>query len=301
MSMKKNRAIMFYLFISPWFLIFITLGLVPLLTGLYFSFTNYTGFNYDHLRFVGLNNFKNVFTDNDAMYALGRTMLITIIYVPISTIIGLLLAILLNNKLRGTSLYRTAFYLPSVVPVVAAAFMWKNIFAKESGMLNSLLNLLQIKSVDWLGYDHASLSLMIMLLWGVGGGLLINLAGLKGISSEIYEAASIDGISPVSRLLYITLPLMTPVIFYNVVMGLIGMVQIYTQPVLLSGGNLLDAPIRPNYVYAVHAFQQIFAYQRFGYGLALLWILFLAILLLTLALFGSSRFWVHYEVDQEGK
>jgi ABC-type sugar transport system permease subunit len=299
-SEKTRRITAFYLMISPWFIVFLFFGLYPLLYGLYLSFTNFVGFNITHLKLVGMQNYKNVFTDSDAMYALGRTLLISVIYVPISTIIGLLLALILNQKIRGMGIYRTIFYLPSIVPVVSIGLMFRFMYAQQDGILNNIFQFLHLPSVNWLGYDHATMSLFIMMLWGAGGGILINLAGLKGISKELYEASSIDGATAYQRFLKITIPLMTPVIFFNVVMGIIGTLQIYIQPILLTGTKLLDAPIRPNYLYTVHAFQQIFAYQRYGYGMALLWIMFIVIMLITVILFTLSKYWVYYETDQEG-
>ena len=299
-SEKTRRTAAFYLMISPWFIVFLIFGLYPLLYGLYLSFTNFVGFNINHLKIVGLQNYKNVFTDTDAMYALGRTFYITIISVPISTLIGLLLALLLNQKIKGMGIYRTIFYLPSIVPVVSIGLMFRFLYADKDGILNNILNFLHLPTINWLSYDHATLSLLIMMFWGAGGSILINLAGLKGISKDLYEASSIDGASAFKRFISITMPLMTPVIFFNVVTGIIGVFQMYIQPILLTGLKFLDAPIRPNYLYAVHAFQQVFAFQRFAYGMALLWIMFIVILLLTIVVFATSKYWVYYETDQEG-
>lgn len=297
-SKKWRQYGTFYAFLSPWLIIFITLGVLPLLYGLYLSFTNFTGFNMNQLKFVGISNYQTVFQDSESMYALGRTLLVTAINVPLSLVIGLLLAILLNQKIKGLSWYRTAFYMPSVVPVISTVLMWKFIFSSD-GLLNALFTRLHLPAVNWLGYDYATTALIIMLLWGAGGSLLINLAGLKGIPADLYEAAEIDGASPIRKFFTVTLPLMTHILFFNLIMGIITSLQIYIQPILLSGRQLLDPPIKPNYLYLVHAFQQIFGFQRFGYGLALMWVLFIAILLLTILVFFSSRYWVYYETDQE--
>lgn len=297
-----KQAAEFYLFISPWFIIFVLFGLIPLFYGLYLSFTNYAGFNMDRLKLIGLANYVKVFTDNDAMYALGRTLLITVINVPLSTALGLLLAILLNQNVKNIGLYRTLFFIPSIIPVVAVGTMWRSLFTKD-GVVNDYLIALGLKPVDWLGYDYAMIPLFIMLLWGVGGGILIYLAGLKGVSKDLYEASAIDGATTSQRFFRITIPLVTPVLFFQFIMNIIGSLQIFVQPILLAANSnsLLSTPIRPNYVYSVHAFQQIFAFGRFGYGLALLWVLFLMILILTVVIFSTSRLWVFYEVDQEGK
>jgi multiple sugar transport system permease protein len=299
---KTRRTIAFYLMISPWFIIFLLFGLYPMIYGLYLSFTNYYGFNMDHLKNVGFHNYYTVFTDSDALYAMGRTLLVTAINVPLGTVIGLSLALLLNRRIRGEGILRTIFYLPSIVPSISSIMMWRFMFSSNNGILNSILGLLHLPNVNWMGYDYATVSLIIMLLWGAGGGVLINLAGLKGISRDLYEAASIDGASSFQRLYRITIPLMTPVIFFNVIMGIIGSLQIYLQPILLtgSGSQLLTRPIKNNYLYVVHAFLQIFAFQRFAYGMALLWVMFIVILMISIIVFTTSKFWVHYETDQEG-
>ncbi|MCM3042124.1 sugar ABC transporter permease [Paenibacillus motobuensis] len=297
-----KEAIEFYLFISPWFIVFIVLGLIPLLYGLYLSFTNYAGFNMDRLVFVGLDNYRKVFTDNDAMYSLGRTLFFTVIMVPSTIILGFLLAVLLNQNIKRIGIYRTLFFIPSIIPVVAVGTMWRSLFV-DDGIVNKMLEALGLEAVDWLGYDYAIYPLIIMLLWGVGGGILIYLAGLKGVSKDLYEAAAIDGATTIQRFVKITIPLVTPVLFFQFIMSIISSLQIFVQPILLAANSnsLLSTPLRPNYVYSVHAFQQIFAYGRFGYGLALLWVLFVMILILTIVVFTTSRFWVFYEVDQEGK
>lgn len=299
LTMKKLKSyVTFYAFVSPWLIVFMCLSLLPMIYGLYLSLTNYTGFNLDHLKYIGLDNYRTVFQDSDSMYALGRTLLITSISVPLSVFIGLLLAILLNLKVKGLSWFRTAFYLPSIVPVVSVVLIFKFIFSGD-GLLNEVLTFLHIPKINWLGYDYATTALIIMLLWGSGGSLLVNLAGLKGIPADLYEAAEIDGATPIRKFFQLTLPLMTHVLFFNFIMGIIGTLQLFIQPILLTGTKLLDPPIKPNYLYLVHAFQQIFAFQRFGYGLALIWILFIAILLLTVLVFFSSRYWVYYETEQE--
>lgn len=301
MKEKTRRTAAFYLMISPWFIVFLGFGLFPMLYGLYLSFTNYYGFNMDKLMWVGLHQYKTLLTDSDAVHAMGRTLIVTALNVPLGTIIGLGLALLLNRRIRGAGVYRTIFYLPSIVPVVSSVLMWKFMFSSNNGILNAILEFLHIPGINWMGYDFARLSLIIMLLWGAGGGVLVNLAGLKGIPRDLYEAAAIDGAAPFQSLRRITLPLMTPIIFFNVVLGIIGSLQIYLQPIMLTpGGRLMDRPIDPNYLYVVHAFQQIFSFQRFAYGMALLWVMFIVILLLALVVFRTSKYWVYYETDQEG-
>ncbi|BBI31585.1 carbohydrate ABC transporter permease [Cohnella abietis] len=299
-SQRTKEQLEFYALISPWFIVFLFLTLFPLLYGLYLSFTNFTGLNIDTLRNVGFNNYRRVFADNDAVYSLTRTLLITVINVPLTTIIGFMLALMLNYKVKGVGIYSSIFYLPTILPIMVTGIIWRVIFTKDGGILNQILDFVGIAPVNWLGYDNISISLLILLAWGSGGGLLIYLAGLKGISQELYESASIDGAKPFQRVMNITVPLMTPVLFFNIIMSIISSLQIFIQPIVLSSNttNLLATPLRPNYLYSIHAFQQIFAFQRYGYGLAMLWLLFVAIVLLSIIVFYSSKYWVHYEVDQ---
>lgn len=296
LKQKTRKIVTFYSLVAPWFIVFIILGLFPLLYGFYLSFTNYYGFNMSHLRFVGLHNYAQVFTDNEATYAMYRTFVYSIISVPLGTAIALLLALLLNVRIRGLGFFRTAFYLPSIMPAITTIFIFKNlVFSSNGGFLNNILEAVGLPDVNWLGYNFCTSSLIIMSAWGAGGGILLFIAGLKGIPSELYEAAAIDGATPTKSFFRITVPLITPVIFFNIVMGLIGSFQMYMQPILLNGSQLLSHPLKPNYLYAVHAFQQIFGFQRFSYGMALLWVLFVVILFFSCIVFITSKYWVYSE------
>jgi multiple sugar transport system permease protein len=298
MKQRTRRAAAFYIMVAPWLLVFLTLGLFPLGYGFYLSFTNYYGFNMDSLKWMGLHNYINAFTDTDAMKALLRTCVFTLINVPLSTGVALMLAVLLNGKSRHSGVYRTIYYLPSIVPAITTVLMWKQlIFSSNGGILNAMTDLLGLGKVNWLGYDFATISLVLMMAWGAGNGILIYLAGLKGIPQEMYESASIDGANFFHRFTKITIPLLTPVIFFNVIIGFINSLQVYLQPILLSGTELLARPIEPNYLYVVHAFQQIFSSQRFAYGMSLLWVLFVAILILSAVIFRTSRYWVYNETE----
>lgn len=298
MQQKTRKIIAFYAMISPWLLVFLVVGLFPLLYGLYLSFTNYYGFNMNNLSFVGWHNYKLVFTDTDAMQALGRTLVFSAANVPIGMIVAFMLALMLNGNVKGIGVFRTIFYLPSLVPIISSILMWRLMLSSNGGVFNSLLAFAGLPEINWLGYEYATVSLVMMMTWGAGGGLLIYLAGLKGIPRELYEASQIDGATSLQRFRRITLPLMTPVIFFNFITGIIGSLQVYLQPILLNGSEMLSRPIQPNYLYAVHAFQQIFATQRFAYGMALLWVLFVVILVLSIVVFATSKYWVYYETDQ---
>lgn len=296
-SMRTRRALEFYALVSPWVILFALIGVVPLVWGLYLSMTDYSGFNFGHLKFLGGYNYIYALQDPGAQQALLRTFIILVIYVPLNTVIGFLLALLMNAPIRARGFFRTVFYLPSIIPAIVTGLMWQTIFAYHGGLLNQALAAMHLPAANWEGYGLARPSLIILLLWGAGGALLINLAGLRSVPRSLYEAASIDGARFWSRVWRITIPMMTPIIFFNVVIGMINAFQIMVQPILLTPGSssLISVPIQPIYLYVIYAWIQLFSFDQFGYGLALLWILFMIILILTVVLLVTSRLWVYSE------
>lgn len=300
---QKREAMMFYAIIAPFLIMFFLIKLVPLINGLYLSFTNYAGYNYNRLKAVGMKNYIRVFQDNDAMRCLWQTFKIGLITVPVGLAVGLFTALLLNRARRGVYVFRTIAYLPSIIPTVATGLMWRIIFNKDSGLLNKILELVGISPVHWLGYDAILWSLLIMMTWGSTGSLLINLAALKDIPEQLYEAAAIDGANGVQKFFKITIPMISPVLFFNLIMGIINNLQLYTQPVLLSEGSngVLNTPLRPVMTYMVHAYQQILGYSRYGYGLAMIWVLVILINILTVLVFKTQKYWVFYADGGETK
>jgi multiple sugar transport system permease protein len=304
-SLKSREAVLFYVLVSPFILSFVLLKIFPMVYAMYISFTNATGFNWDHLRFVNFKNYARILQDQEVLYSAGRTVLIAIVYVPLQMIAINLVALLLTRNIKGVGFFRTVYYIPSIVPAVAGGMMWLQLYNKNFGFFNQILGQFGI-TVNWLGYEWVTASLIFMMIWGLGTGLLISIAAIKNVPRELYEAAEIDGAKSFSQFVRITLPLITPVNLYNLLMGIIGAMQIYAQPVLITpagvsgGSGILGVPLKPNYLYVVHIYQQIFAKQRFGYGLALIWVLFIVVVGLTLLVLRTSRNWVHYEVDQEG-
>lgn len=299
-SWKRYSDRTFYLFISPWLLGFLALTVIPLGYALLVSFTDFDGIS-PHWHWIGLSNYVQAFSDPDSWYSLSRTFLYTIIYVPLSVAGGLALAVLLNQRIKAVGFFRTVFYLPSIVPVVASAIMWKLIFDRDAGALNAILERLNVPILTWLIDPTVFYSLIIMMLWGLGGGMIIMLAGLQGVPVELREAAIVDGASPWQAFWHVTFPLLTPVIFFQVVTGVIYTLQTFIQPLLLVQGNgaasVASVP-RGNYLYMVNVYEQFLYNQRFGYGSAMLWILFVLILAITLLVFRTSAFWVYYEVDR---
>jgi multiple sugar transport system permease protein len=289
----------FYLFVSPWLLGFLLLTLIPLLYALGLSFTDWDGLS-PHWHIVGLANYINIFQDSEALGSLARTLFYTALTVPLSIAGGLGLAVMLNQRLKVAGFFRTVFYVPSLVPVVATAIMWKLIFDRDAGALNAVLELVHIPTITWLVDPTAFYALIILMLWGMGGGMVISLAGLQGIPSELNEAAVVDGANRWQAFRHITLPMLSPVLFFQTVTGVITALQILVQPLLLAQTNSISQVTQiphSNLLYIVYVYQQFTNMQHLGYGAALLWVFFVVILLITLLVLRSGRFWVYYEVD----
>ncbi len=294
----------FYAFIAPWGLGFLFLTVIPLVYALVVSFTNFDGIS-AYWHFVGLRNYQEAFGDPTTWYSLSRSLLLVFIVVPLSVGGGLGLALLLNQELRARGFFRTIFYLPSVIPAVSAAIMWKLIFDRDTGALNALIEHLGIPAISWLQDPSAFYALITVMLWGLGGGMVISLAGLQSIPAELLESAAVEGASRWLVFRRITLPLLSPMLFFQVVTGVIATFNVFVQAQLLItqgavniGGQIGSVPYG-NLLYMVNVWNQFFLNQRFGYGSALLWILFLLVLGLTLIIFRSSSLWVYYEVEQD--
>lgn len=301
-SRAWRKRVTFYLFISPWVIGFVALYLIPLVLGLLTSTTNYDGTDLAHLKFVRLDNYARAFSDPEAAFTAGRTLLWVALNLPAWLLLSFMLALILNQGLRGRGIFRTLYYLPSVMPAVATVWTWKIFLDNNFGLLAAIVDwILPGAVIPWLT-KYALGSMTLVSLWGgLGSGMVIFLAGLQGIPRELEEAARIDGANRLQVFGYVTIPLITPVIFFQLIMGLIGGFQALVIPLLLVSGYSSRTPPRSLYLYMVYTYNQIFVYQRFGYGTALLWILFAVILSLTLLVFATQRHWVHYEVEAEGE
>lgn len=296
LTRHQRRTVTFYLLVSPWLIGFIFLGVFPLVVGLLTSFTNYDGLNIDSLKMVGFDNYTRSFEDPDVAFSLGRTVLWGLLNLPIWLVLSFGLALILNQKVKGRGLFRTLFYLPYLIPATAAVTAWRIVLEKNFGYLNAFLRYFQPGlAIGWLS-EHALLGMTSIAVWlGLGAGMVIFLAGLQGIPEELKEAARIDGANSWQVFRHVTLPLMTPVIFFQLVLGLIGAFQQLNLPLLITSVGITSTkvPPRPIYLYMIHTYQQIFTSQRFGYGTALLWMLFIGILILTGLVFWSQKFWVY--------
>jgi multiple sugar transport system permease protein len=298
---SRYPARTFYLFVSPWVVGFVLLTVVPLVYAFLMSLTNFDGSS-SLWRWVGLDNYRELLHDPSAWAALGRTLAYTAIVVPLSVACSLGLAVLLNRRLRAVGLFRTVFFLPSVVPVVATAIMWKLVFNRDSGLLNAILERLGIGAVTWLVDPTAFYALIILMLWGLGMGMVIMLAALQGVPPELEEAAIVDGAGRWQVFRHVTVPMISPVIFFQVVTGVIMSFQVLVQPLLLAETNSIGAAgavPSSTHLYMVQVYQEYFSNQRFGYGSAMLWVFFVIILVITLLVQRSSQFWVYYEVDRD--
>lgn len=293
--MKSSNTRLLYLFISPWLIGFFIFVAGPMLASLYFSFTEFSGFGSPE--WVGLKNYVTLFTDDPLFWkSLWNTFFYTIFSVPLGLIAGYLLAVLLNSKVKYMPLFRTIFYLPSIVPAVASSLLFILIFQPQFGIANAILEFFGLPTSKWLYSEMmAKPTLIIMSLWGVGGGMIIYLAGLQDIPQSLYEAAELDGAGPLQKFFKITIPMTSNVIFFNLIMGIIGSFQIFTQAYIVSDGK--GGPNNATLFYVLYLYQNAFQYFKMGYASALAWILFIITVVFTFLVFRYIGRMVYYEVD----
>jgi len=293
----KGEAATGLALILPWFLGFLIWTLGPILASLYFSFTDYDVLQAP--QWVGLANYKAMFTaDPDFWPSMRITFLYGLLSVPLGLAGALGTALLLAQDIKGIGIWRTIYYLPAVLPAAATAVLWRWMFSPSAGLINTLLspmlNLFGLPRPAWFTDVRLVLpSFVIMSLWGIfGANTVILLAGIKNIPRHLYEAAEIDGAGPWAQFLHVTLPMLSPTLFYTLVMGIIGAMQVFTQPMFI------DAPRQAGIFINVYIYQQAFSRFRMGYASALGWWLLVVILLLTLLVFRSSAAWVYYEGER---
>jgi multiple sugar transport system permease protein len=279
------------LFISPWLIGFLVFTAGPMVTSLFLSFHIY---DLHSMEYVGVENYRRLFFEDPLFWkSLQVTLTYALIAVPLGVVGSLALAVLLNQKIRGQRFFRTFFYMPSLVPVVASALVWQWVFNTDNGALNQFLSWFGFPNVAWLQDERFTLWAFVMMsLWGIGGGrMVIFLAGLQGIPESYLEAATLDGASPFQRFRSITLPLLSPVVFFNLVMGLIGAFQVFTSAYIMTSGG----PNNATRFYALNLFQTAFEQFRLGKASAMAWVLFLILVAFTAVQFAASKRWVHYE------
>lgn len=284
-----------YLFIFPWIFGFVVFTLGPLLFSLVISFFDWPIVG--KVTFIGIDNYKEMFS-NDPLFwtSLMVTLKFAALFVPLNIIVALGLAMLLNQKVKGSAIFRTAFYLPSVISGVALAMIWSWVYSGDYGILNYFLSVFGVEGPDWLNDTKWSLVAMVIAsLWGQGAMMLIFLAGLKGIPKDLYESASIDGAGKIRQFFSVTIPMITPTILFNLITSIIAAFQQLTLALLLTGGG----PMKATYFYAMYMYENAFKYFKMGYSAANAWFMFLIILTLTFLVFKSSEAWVFYEGEMK--
>jgi multiple sugar transport system permease protein len=291
--LRRSEMIAGILFALPAMLGVLIFQLGPLIASLGLSFTNYDILT--PTSFTGVENYVRMAKDSLLLKSAYNTLYVTILGVPIQMAVALSLALLLNAPTYGMSVFRTIYYLPSITPTVAAAILWQWILNAQWGLLNSALAFFGIHGPLWLGSPVWSKpAIILMNAWGSGAMMLIFLAGLKSIPDQLYEAAEMDGANWLAKFLHVTLPMLTPTIFFLLVLSIIGHLKIFTEAYVLTQGGPLDSTL----FYVYHLFNNAFVYFKMGYAAALAWVLFLVILLLTLVQFRLANRWVYYEAGE---
>lgn len=282
-----------YLFLSPWLIGFFLLTLGPMVMSLYYSFTDYSLLEAPH--WIGLQNYREIFTQDDVFPSSLRITIIFVLFtVPLRLFFALVIAMLLNRKIKGISFYRTMVYFPSLIGTsIAVSILWKNIFSRN-GFINDILGIFGIKGPAWIADPKYALGTIVLLMvWQFGSSMIIFLAGLKGIPGDLYEASSVDGAGKFRQFISITLPMLSPMILFNAIQTMINTFQMFTQTFVITNGG----PVKSTFVYVMYLYEEAFTKFHMGYASALAWILLVLIGLFAALLFGSSKYWVFYESE----
>lgn len=288
---ERYNLIMGLLFISPWIIGFLAFLVYPIVSSAYYSFTRYSGFG--AAQWIGWDNYTRM--ANDALFwkSLYNTFYYTILAVPIGVVVAIVLAVAMNQRLREIPFYRAALYLPSVLPIYALSFIFIWLLNPRYGLLNLVLHWFGVPPIDWLGNPAwAKLSIVMLAQLGAGQYALIFLASIRGIPQTLYDSAEIDGASQWHKFLFITLPLITPVILYDVIIGLGLGLQVFAPSYIITSGG----PVNSTLFYVHYLYNNAFRYSQLGYASALSWILFILSVVLAYAVFRWSQRWVNYEV-----
>jgi multiple sugar transport system permease protein len=293
--MRRREARAGLIFVLPWLLSLFVFTLYPVVSTVYLSFTDYNVIQPP--RWVGLDNYRTMFTADPAFWtAVKNSLYYALLSVPLGLLLSLLLALVLNMRTRGIGLYRTLFYLPSLVPPVAATIVFLVMFQARGGLINTVLAALGFAPPAWFADPAwAKPGLIFLSLWGIGAATLIFLAGLQDIPQSLLEAAAIDGANPWQKFRHITVPLLSPVILFNLVLGVIYSFQVFAQALVIGGTT--GTPLESTLMFMVLIYRSAFRYFKMGYASALSLVLFAAVLIITLGIFRTARVWVYYEGD----
>jgi multiple sugar transport system permease protein len=299
-TLHRQRQIWGFIFLSPWIFGFFALWLFPMAASLVLSFTDYNLNEPEQISWVGLDNYSRMLNNDPLVWtSLEATFKFALIAMPLSIILPVLLATLLNaRQLAGKRFFRTLFYMPYMVPVVSAVYIWQGMLSSESGWINRALEQIGLNGPNWLNnVNWIYPALNIIGLWGIGNAFLITLASMQGVPTELYDAAKVDGAGPLRRWRSVTLPLISPVIFYNLVLSVIGLFRYFEIPYILSQGT--GRPGNSTMFINIHLYKNAFVFKEMGYGSALAWFLFVLAMGATLIVFFSARYWVYYAAGEE--
>ncbi|MBI5959269.1 MAG: sugar ABC transporter permease [Chloroflexi bacterium] len=281
-------------FLAPWIFGFLVFTAVPMAASIIFSFTDYTLTKPGEIEFIGLENYQQLTTDPRVDDALWATLKFSMIALPLSVILPLGLASLLNSKdLFGQKIFRTLFYMPYMIPVVSGVYIWAGVLNPETGWINRFMELFGITGPDWLNsttWIYPALN--VIGVWGIGNAMLYTLASMQGVPTELYEAARVDGAGKVGTFRHITIPMISPVIFYNLVLSVIGLFKYFDIPFILKKGS--GDPAGTTMFFNLHLYKTAFLYQEMGYASTLAWLLFGMAFAATVLLFVTARYWVYY-------
>jgi ABC-type sugar transport system permease subunit len=287
------------IFIAPWIVGFFAFTLLPMVATFLFTLTNINLDQKDPLSFVGFGNYQRMLSDVQTWESLGVTLRFAALALPVSVSLPLIVALLLSSRhLKGSGLFRVLFFLPYVVPFVAGVLIWQAMLNQEAGWINVFLRTIGVANPpDWLrDTTWVYPGLVFMGIWGIGGGVIVYLAGLRGIPTEYYDAARIDGAGYLGQLRHVTLPLLTPVIFYTLVLGVVEVLQYFLVPLVLNQGT--GEPGGSTLFLNLYIYKNFFGYHDLAYGSTVAWFLFAITLVITLVLFGTARRWVYYAAER---
>ncbi len=293
-GLLRQQKLWGWAFLSPWIIGFLIFTLFPIVASLALSFTNFNLIHPDQIQFIGLQNYARLLTDPQVGVATSASLRFAAFALPVAILAPLGTAALLNAKnLVGRRLFTTLFYMPYMVPVVSAVFIWQGFLNQDSGWLNRFLAIFSIQGPDWINsIDWIYPAMVLIGIWGTGNAMLITLAGMQGVPTELYEAATVDGANRWTTFWHITVPMISPVIFYNLILSVIGLFRYFDIPYIIGRGQGL--PGGATYLFNIHIYKNAFTYQDMGYGSTLAWVLFIAAMTVTGVLFATSRRWVYY-------
>ena len=297
LTQRRQEAVEGYLLAAPWFVGLAILTVVPFFLSIYYSFTDYQIISSPF--FVGLKNYEKLFTTDDQFWrSLGNTAFMVLLGVPVHMVAGLGVAMLLNQRVRGLPFYRTFFFLPSQIAGVALAYLWGWMLHPQFGLTSIVLKLSGVQAPNFLQDPNwVKPAFIVMGIWGIGTSMIIWLAGIQGIPDTFYEAAQVDGAGKLRQFFSITLPLLSPTIFFVLVTSIIGTFQIFTQAYVITNGGPNDATL----FYALLIYRHAFQYFNMGYAAALAWVLFIIVMVLTLAQLKLGQRWVYYEAERDNE